>query len=97
MAVCASLHHFLDTWAPLAEWAVAFGTLALALATAWLGFQARDEAKEVGNQASAVAQQVDVGRQQVAASKEQLESSQRPFVLPVTSSWYPDTYSPIEP
>jgi hypothetical protein len=87
--IVASFHDFLHTWAPLAAWAVAAGTLALALATWWLGTKARKEAESVGDQAKAVSKQVELEQQQ-------LEASQRPFVLPITEGWGPWMFWPGE-
>lgn len=87
--VVASFHDFLDTWAPLASWAVAVGTGALAVATWWLGTKARKEAQSVGDQADAVRTQVELERQQ-------LEASQRPFVVPVTNDWEPMMDAPVK-
>ena len=87
--IVASFHHFLATWAPLASWAVAVGTGALAFATWRLGTKAQDESKSVRKQADAVTKQVDLERQQ-------LEASQRPFVQPVTNNWEPLMQFPVE-
>ena len=69
MASWAGLQQWLDRWAPLAEWAVAAGTFALAIATVWLAKRAHDEAKQVG--------------EQVALQREQIEASALPNVYPV--------------
>jgi hypothetical protein len=53
-----------------ADWAVAAGTGALALATFWLAWQARKEAATV--------------REQVTLQAEQLAASERPAVYPIT-------------
>lgn len=53
-----------------ADWAVAAGTGALALATFWLAWQARKEAATV--------------RKQVTLQAEQLAASERPAVYPIT-------------
>jgi hypothetical protein len=53
-----------------ADWAVAAGTGALAIATGWLAWQARGEAAAV--------------RQQVTLLAEQLAASERPAVYPIT-------------
>jgi hypothetical protein len=88
IALATSFHHFVETWAPLAEWAVALGTLLLAGATAWLGWQAKNDAGAIRVQAAAVTRQVEIGQQQ-------LEANQRPFVLPVTADWRPGSFPPV--
>jgi hypothetical protein len=90
IVLAASFHHFLETWAPLAEWAVALGTLGLASATVWLGWQAKNDAGAIRAQAAAVTRQVEIGQQQ-------LEANQRPFVLPITVDWGPGRFTPVEP
>jgi hypothetical protein len=104
LLLASGFHAWLGRWAPLAEWAVAFGTIILAGATYWLGRQARGEGEQVrkqadavGRQADAVAEQVKIGRRQLDAARRQLEASQRPFVLPMTEGWYPERYFPTDP
>jgi len=69
LLAAAAFRHWLDRWAPLAEWAVATGTLLLAIATFVLARRARQEA-------GAVAHQVEVERDQLIAAR-------RPLVLPM--------------
>ena len=78
--ILATFHHFIGTWAPLASWAVAFGTGLLGAATWRLGTKAQSET-------NAVSRQVELEQQQ-------LEASQRPFVVPVTTGWRPMAWMP---
>lgn len=88
--LASGLQKWLSNWAALAEWAVAIGTLALAISTWFLSRQAKREA-------TAVRDQVALAQGQLDAELRQLEASQRPFVLPTTSGWRPENYSPVEP
>jgi hypothetical protein len=58
----ASLGHWLTTHPEYADWGVAVGTFALALATVFLAWQARSEAKKVADQAQTSAEQVRISR-----------------------------------
>jgi hypothetical protein len=60
----------LDDWAPAAEWAVAIGTAALAIATWRLARRAKAEARAVATS--------------VKVQTEQLAASERPCVYPIT-------------
>jgi hypothetical protein len=66
---------WLEDTAPLAEWLVAGGTAALALATYTLAKRAADEAQAVRDEAKIVGDQVTLQR-------EQMEVAQRPHVFP---------------
>jgi hypothetical protein len=70
-----AFRHWLDRWAPLADWLVAAGTILLALATFMLARRARDEAKAVREDADQVAEQVRLQR-------EQMERGSRAYVYP---------------
>jgi hypothetical protein len=72
------LHDWLERWAPAAEWGVALGTLALAIATAWLARRTRQEAAAVATEARAVERQAEL-------LSKQLIASQRPVVYPVVN------------
>jgi hypothetical protein len=68
--VLSGFHEWLDRWAPLAEWAVAGGTILLAVATFILAKQATREAKKVGDQ--------------VTLQREQMERATLPYLYPST-------------
>lgn len=68
---------WLEGTAPLAEWLVAGGTAALALATYTL-------AKRAGEEAAAVRDEARIVTEQVELQREQLESAIRPVVVPST-------------
>jgi len=72
----ASLGQWLTHHAAYADWGVAIGTFALALATVTLAWQARSEAKKVAQQAGISAEQVEISR---AA----LEAQVRPILIDV--------------
>lgn len=82
-AAPAGFRGWLSTWAPLAEWFVAGGTLALAGATAFLAWQTRQEARTVREQTEAVRDEAHSVAQQVQLQREQAEASLRPVVFPV--------------
>jgi hypothetical protein len=73
----AGFRGWLDDWAPAAEWAVAIGTILLALATFLLAKRAREEADAVRKEAELLTREVDIATQQLAASE-------RPCVYPIT-------------
>ncbi len=68
---------WLEDTGPLAEWLVASGTAALALATYTLARRAAEEAAAVRDEARIVAKQVELQR-------EQLDAAIRPVVVPST-------------
>ena len=72
----ADLREWLDRWAPAADWAVAFGTILLAIGTVYLARQAKREASAVREDAAAVAESVKLQQQQI-------EAGHRPTVFPV--------------
>jgi hypothetical protein len=55
--VTETFHDWLERWAPLAEWGVAIGTAALAIATYVLAKRAKEEAAAVRAEAEQVAAQ----------------------------------------
>jgi hypothetical protein len=63
----------------LGEAVVGAGTLALAGFTAWLGFQARSEARAVNRESRQVGEQVRLQRGQV-------ETAMRPYVVPAPNA-----------
>jgi hypothetical protein len=73
----SGFRHRVDQTAALASWAVAAGTLFLALATFQLARRARDEAEAVRREAEQVGTQVTLQR-------EQMEASARAYVYPWT-------------
>lgn len=64
-----SVSSWLETWQPAASWGVAFGTAALALATAWLARRAHQEGV--------------AAKRQVELQAEQISAAARPVVVPV--------------
>jgi hypothetical protein len=52
-----AFHDWLDRWAPLAEWAVAAGTIGLAIATYAVARSARAEARAVSTEATQLTEQ----------------------------------------
>jgi hypothetical protein len=55
-----AFHDWLDRWAPLAEWAVAAGTIGLAIATYAVARSSRVEAKAVRAEATQLTEQAQV-------------------------------------
>jgi hypothetical protein len=72
------VREWLHRWAPAADWAVAFGTILLAIGTVYLARQARKEATAVRRDADAVAESVKLQQQQI-------EAGYRPNVFPIAS------------
>ena len=60
--IIASLGQWLTAHPAYADWGVAVGTFALALATVFLALQARSEARKVADQATISAEQVRISR-----------------------------------
>ena len=84
----ASFRSSLDDWRPLADWAVAIGTAALAIFTAYLGKQAKREATAVAQDSMAIREQSAAVREQVELQRAMSEASVRPYVYATaTPSW----------
>jgi hypothetical protein len=77
LASLDGLRGWLSDWAPAAEWAVAIGTILLALATFRLAKRANEEAQAVRQEAELLTRQVEIATEQLAASE-------RPCVYPIT-------------
>jgi hypothetical protein len=86
----ASLGHWLTAHPEYADWGVAVGTLALALATVVLAAQARSEAKKVAEQTTISAEQVRVSRAALAAQVQ-------PVLVDVAAGFYHPGESELVP
>lgn len=86
----ASLGHWLTTHPAYADWGVAIGTFALALATVVLAGQARSEAKKVAQQAETSAEQARISAEQVRISRAALEAQVQPVLIDVEPGSAPE-------
>jgi len=77
--ILASVGHWLTQHPEYADWSVAAGTFALAVATFVLARQARSETEEVTRQAGISASQVDVSRAALATDEPQRGGNQSSY------------------